>query len=105
MVRFNSSSNNKAKIPRTPIILGAFLLVMLSLWLHGYLIAVNYNFNGTIQKVTYPDIKHIPTITIKGKEYDLIYNTWNEKEIPNLEIGDSCIKKKGTTEFIVIRNK
>jgi hypothetical protein len=74
------------------------------LWFIGHEKALNLTFNGTIEKVRYDEPKHSPYITIKGVEYELGYSHWiNYKD--TLAIGDIAIKKKGTTDFILIKRK
>lgn len=82
------------------------VLVMFCLggWLFGYIRALNYSFNGVIQKIEYSKLQKTPTITINGKDYDLVDNNWfNYKD--TLAVGDSAIKKKGETGFTLIKKK
>lgn len=105
MVRFINKSYKKSVVRRDGIILITFLGIAFSLWFFGYIRALNYTFNGIVQSVSYSTPQHTPTIKVNDKEYNLVCNTWNENEIPNIEIGDSAVKKKGTTRFIIIRHK
>ena len=73
-------------------------------WLYGYESALHLHFNGRIQKIRYDGLKREPYITIKGVEYELGYSRWiNYKETP--EVGDSAIKKAGTTDFLLVKRK
>lgn len=79
-----------------------FILFFFIQWLRGYIMTVNYSFNGFIEKIQYEEPKHLPTITVKGKEYDLIYCHWkNYKD--TLAVGDSVIKKKGDMDLSLIK--
>lgn len=78
----------------------SFLLIVFILALVGYRRAYNYSFNGIIENVTY-NSKNNPTITIKGEDYDLTYNTWGNYKNPKIEVGDTAIKKKGELSFIL----
>ena len=64
---------------------------------------LNYSFSGKIEKIEYPDsIKHIPTITVHGNKYDLIYCHWdNYCDTPY--VGDSVIKIKGELSMSLIK--
>ncbi len=73
-------------------------------WLYGHETAINLHFNGVIEKIRYDEPQHKPYITIKGVEYELGYSHWiNYKD--TLAIGDSAVKKKGTTYFLLIKHK
>ena len=63
--------------------------------------ALNWNFNGAVQKVRY-DVKGIPFVTVNGKEYDLYDTFWDF----NIKIhkGDTIIKNKGDRRIKVIHN-
>ena len=89
-------------LPKGAIFISIVLIVFF-LWLYSYERALNYEFDGIIQKVEYSEPKHIPTITIKGIQYDLGYNYWDDGQQRDIEKGDSAIKKKGTTDFTLIK--
>jgi len=89
---------------RRGTILVVFVLVFGSGLLFGYVRAWNYSFKGVITKVSYDEPKHIPTITINGINYNLIYDSWNNYN-DTLAVGDSAIKQKGTTVFILTKKK
>ena len=73
-------------------------------WLFGYEAALHLTFNGRIQKIRYVGLKRTTYITINGVEYELGYSHWvNYKD--TLAVGDSAIKKAGTTEFLLIKRK
>ena len=94
------------------------LLLVFILWARGYLMTLNYDFSGKIEKIEYPDsLKHIPTITVKSKKYDLIYCEFvnyrdslsldgvnNRNYRDSLFVGDSVIKKKGNTILYFFKN-
>ena len=63
-------------LPRGTILI-AFVLIVGSLWLFGYIRALNYSFDGVIENVSYDYPKHIPTITISGIDYNLNYLNWS----------------------------
>ena len=69
-----------------------------------YIRASNYSFNGVIENVSYEYPKHIPTMTIKGIDYNLFYLNWSNNT-EDIAVGDSAIKRKGTTSFILIKKK
>lgn len=61
----------------------------------------NYSFNGAIEKIQYDD-KHVPIITVKGKEYNLAYCSWiNYKD--KLAVGDSVRKVKDEKNMTLIK--
>ena len=73
-------------------------------WLYGYETALHLTFNGRIQKIRYVGLKRTTYITINGVEYELGYSHWvNFKD--TLAVGDSAIKKAGTTDFLLIKRK
>ena len=63
---------------------------------------LNYSFNGLIEKVEYDEPKHILTITVHGKEYDLVYCHW-KNYLDTLSVGDSVIKIKGDVDMSLIK--
>jgi hypothetical protein len=73
-------------------------------WSYGYITALNLTFNGTIEKVRYDGVQRNPYITIKGVEYKLGYSHWITYK-DTLAVGDSAVKKKGTTDFTLIKRK
>jgi hypothetical protein len=90
-------------LPRWTVLI-VFTLFVFFGWLYGYETALNLSFNGVIEKVHYDRLKREPYITIKGIEYKLGNSHWiNYKD--TLAIGDSAVKKKGTTDFILIKLK
>lgn len=59
------------------------------------------SFSGVIEKVRYEEPKHLPHITVSGKEYDVFdYHLGQD----TLAVGDSVMKKKGALDLIVIKN-
>jgi hypothetical protein len=85
---------------RTVYLIAVFAVVVFFLWLRGYIMTLNYNFSGKIQKIEYPDsLKHIPTITVRGKQYDLIYCHYRVEPA----VGDSVVKKKGEMDLLIIK--
>ena len=63
-------------------------------------LAYNYEIIGVVQKVKY-DIKQVPTITVKGKDYYLYEFSVSKKD--NIETGDSIFKDSKTTILKVYR--
>ncbi|RYU86227.1 hypothetical protein EWM62_18650 [Mucilaginibacter terrigena] len=61
----------------------------------------NESFNGIIQKAVYEKPKQIPTITIKGIDYNLGYLNYTDYD--TIVAGDIAIKEKGTFEFRLIK--
>ena len=83
------------------LILAFIALIIFGLCLTGGKIARDYSFNGVVQQVSY-DEKGIPTVTIKGVEYQLGYNDWGRNK-DTIEVGDSMIKRKGDTHIKLIK--
>ena len=51
--------------------MGVFLLYCFIAGIVSHITTLNYNFSGKIEKVEYPDsLKHIPTIMVRGKQYN-----------------------------------
>lgn len=84
------------------LLLVVFFVIMFFLWLRGYIMTLNYSFKGLVEKVQYEEPKHIPTITVHGKEYELIYCRWKNYR-DTLSVGDSVIKRKGYIEMVLIK--
>lgn len=85
------------------------ILVVLFIFIRWFIAkktALNYSFNGVVQKVEYSKFKDIPTITVNGTEYDLMYNTWgtNGDKAERFRTGDTVIKKSGDL-YIIIKHK
>jgi hypothetical protein len=87
---------------RTVYLIAVFAVIVFFLWLRGYIMTLNYSFNGLIEKVEYDEPKHIPTITVHGENYDLIYCHWNNYR-DTLSVGDSVIKIKGEVGMSLIK--
>jgi hypothetical protein len=70
--------------------------VIFVLWLIAYERALNYNFNGIVERISY-DAQDEPTVIINGTEYDLGCNNWgiHKDKKETIEVGDSLIKIKG----------
>jgi hypothetical protein len=87
----------------------AFGVVIISILLFlvsfGYCRALYYSFDGVIEKVTYDEPKHIPTITVKGIDYNLIYNSLNKGQKADIEKGDTAKKTQGSLNFILIKKR
>jgi hypothetical protein len=79
-----------------------FFIVLLFLYIRADKIEKSYQFNGTIEKVTYGD-KKIPTVVIKGKTYFISYP--NEYFNNKIEAGDSLIKEKNSRIYKLIKYK
>jgi hypothetical protein len=90
-------------LPRWTIFILFVSLVFFG-WLYGHVTALNLTFNGVIQKVRYDGLKREPYITIKGVEYELGYSRWLNYN-DTLAVGDSAVKRTGTTDFILIKKK
>jgi len=58
------------------------------------------NFSGLIEKIVYEEPKHLPTITVKGNEYDVFDYYWGPD---TLAVGDSVIKKKGSLDLALFK--
>jgi hypothetical protein len=63
---------------------------------------LKYKFNGVIEKVSYDD-KGDPSITIKGKIYDLTSNSWNFNHL--ICKGDSLKKDSGKLAIKLVKHK
>ncbi len=57
-------------------------------------------FSGVVEKVYYEKPKHIPYITVKGREYGLSGLNYD-----TIIVGDSAIKKRGSSDVQLIRRK
>ncbi|ETZ23085.1 hypothetical protein [Pedobacter sp. V48] len=64
-------------------------------------LSLSNSFSGVIDKVRYEEPKHLPYITIAGKEYDVFHYYWGQD---TLAVGDSVMKKKGTLDLILFKN-
>ncbi|MDB5116122.1 MAG: hypothetical protein JWQ79_1614 [Mucilaginibacter sp.] len=104
---------NRPELKKILLFIAAILIVFI-LWARGYLMTLNYEFSGKVEKIEYPDsLKHIPTITVKGEKYDLIYCDWvnyrdslsisNAYYRDSLSVGDSVIKKKGSVTLYFLK--
>jgi hypothetical protein len=71
---------------------------------YNHYIQKNYQFNGTVQKVTYKSFVYHPTITVNNHQYDLEYIRWFD-DADSLQVGDSVIKNRDTIMMLVIQKK
>ena len=72
-------------------------------WLYSYEMALNYSFNGVVEKVRY-DVQGTPTVTIRGIEYNLVYNKWGNNS-DTIEPGDSMRKRRGDIYIKLIKHR
>ncbi|QNK61768.1 hypothetical protein H7F33_14555 [Pedobacter sp. PAMC26386] len=82
------------------------LFVFCCYWLlssYDALKAINYEFNGKVQKVT-PSSGYYKIITVNNKDFDLEWVRWYD-DLYNIEVGDSVIKKKGTQRMSLFKKK
>lgn len=83
--------------------IGALFFIVLSvLYIRADKIEKSYQFNGTIEKVTYGD-KKTPRVVIKGRTYFISYP--NEDFNDKIEVGDSLIKKGDARIYKLIKFK
>ena len=61
---------------------------------------LNLNLKGAVEKVYYDD-KGIPSVTVKGKKYDLIGTIVNQDN--KIQQGDTIIKQSGDLRVKIIR--
>ena len=95
---------DKYKPPIYPIIIFLTFYALISSWAAICLeLSKNLTFSGVIEKAYYEKPKQIPTITIKGIEYNLGY--LNYRDYDTIVAGDMAIKEKGTFEFRLIKHK
>lgn len=73
------------------------IVIVVGLTLRGHWIEINYEFNGLVQKITFDEPKHTPTIIVNGKSYTFVYN--NRFLLDSVSVGDSVIKVKGENEM------
>jgi len=82
------------------------LLVFCCYWFLSFydaLKAINYEFNGPVQKVK-PSSGYYKTITVNNKDFDLEWVRWYD-DLYSIEVGDSVIKKKGTQWMDLTKKK
>ncbi|ATP55110.1 hypothetical protein CPT03_00805 [Pedobacter ginsengisoli] len=63
--------------------------------------AINYEFNGRVQKVTSTS-SYYKIITVNNKDFDLEWVRWYDG-LTNVEVGDSVMKKKGNQWMEIIK--
>jgi hypothetical protein len=93
---------NKRKVINYLAIGALFFMVTLFLYSRAEKIEKSYQFNGTIEKVTYSDKKK-PNVVIKGKIYFISFP--NEDFNDKIEAGDSLIKEKNSRIYKLIKFK
>ena len=93
---------DKGKLIKYLVVGALFFIVLLFLYIRADKIEKSYQFNGTIEKVTYGD-KKIPIIVIKGKTYFISFP--NEDFNDKIEAGDSLIKEKNSRIYKLIKFK
>ena len=62
----------------------------------------DYEFSGILQRIDF-DEKGVPKVVINGKKY---YSLSTTRSFNNqMAVGDSLIKRKGSTTYILIKRK
>jgi hypothetical protein len=65
---------------------------------------INFEFNGTVQKVIYTSFSHNPIITVNNQQFDLEWIRWYD-DGAKVEVGDSVAKQKGTQMMSLFKKK
>jgi len=89
---------------RKGTILIVFVLFVVGSALCGYLTAYFMRFNGIVEKLEIKYPKHQEFFTINGKRYEY----WDISPVnanDTLAVGDSAVKKAGTTKFIIYKRR
>jgi hypothetical protein len=71
---------------------------------YGYISALNMSFNGVVQRIEYRFPGNSKHFTVNGKSYEY-WDIQPSNTKDTLAVGDSVIKEKGSTGFILIKAK
>ena len=86
-----------------PYVIALIFIIIIGLVVRGHLVEKNYEFNGLIQKITYEEPKHTPTIKVNGEYYTFVYN--NRTLLDSVKVGDRVVKLEGENEIQVFSKK